>query len=417
MPPWTDCRPCLAVMALLVLYGTGVAAAQVPAPTAAAMRQRAEQLRREQRLGEALSTYRTLVDRDPGNFEDRFWVAKLEGWTGRLEAAESAFVRLVEERPDDYDSRIALADLHLWRGRPAAALAVLEDLDRSHPSDPEVLVRLGRVSEIAGNRQAARRYFARVIEIAPGSPDAREANRHLGLMTRWQVDVEYFGERLPQQGSTNGLTVSLGCCSGDRFRWRAATTLQEKLDRTESRWGGEFAYRLAPTWDLRSSAYLAPGAELLPRQTYGLGLSHKVASRLVLSADYSFLDFEDARVHQFGPGVELYAGRHWLLAGNYRYASTRFGGAQDAVGNHAGSLALGYLYGGANLLRIIAAVGGESFTQPSRDLIGEFHARAIGATWRHFLTSRVGFEVAYAHLNRSDDTQRDSYSLRVVQRW
>jgi YaiO family outer membrane protein len=381
------------------------------------MRQRAEELRRAQRFGEALSTYRTLAQQDPANFEDRFWVAKLESWTGSLEAAESAFVKLVAERPDDYDSRIALADLHLWRGQTSAARSVLDGLSRSYPDDPEVLIRLGRVSQAAGNPQEARRHFARVIEVAPGSPIAHEAARYLALMVRWEAAVEYFGEQLPQQGSTNGLTISLACCSTDRFRWRSAGTLQDKLDRTEGRVVGEFAYRAAPTVDLRWSAYLAPGAELLPRQTYGLGLSHKAASRLVLSADYRFFDYHDASVHQIGPGFELYAGGHWLLAGNYRYAITRFSSAQDAVGDHAGSLALGYLYGGSNLLRVIAAFGAESFTQPSRDLIGEFQAHAIGAAWRQFLTPRVGFEVAYAHLIRSDDTQRDSYSLRVVQRW
>jgi len=192
------------------------------------MRQRAEQLRRAQRFGEALSTYRTLARQDPANFEDRFWVAKLESWTGSLEAAESAFVKLVAERPDDYDTRIALADLHLRRGQTSAARSVLDGLRRSYPDDPEVLIRLGRVSQAAGNPQEARR---------------------------------------------------------------------------------------------------------------------------------------------------------------------------------------------SNLLRVIAAFGAESFTQPSRDLIGEFQAHAIGAAWRQFLTPRVGFEVAYAHLIRSADTQRDSYSLRVVQRW
>ena len=122
-------------------------------------------------------------------------------------------------------------------------------------------------------------------------------------------------------------------------------------------------------------------------------------------------------MHQVGPGLELYAGRHWLLTGHYGYSSTRFSGTQGAVGNHAGSVALGYLYGAANQLRVFAAAGAESFTQPSRDLIGQFHAHTIGAAWRHFLTPRLGFAVLYAHQDRSDGTKQDSYSLRLVQRW
>jgi YaiO family outer membrane protein len=408
----------IAVVALLVLCGTvSIATAQLPAATAAGMRQEAERLRREQQLPEALAAYRALVEHDSESFEDRFWVAKLESWTGQLEAAESAFVKLVEERPDDYDSRIALADVRMWRGNDSAARAVLEDLDRTHPTDPEVLFRLGQVSAATGSLHEARRYFTRVIEIDPDHPGAREALRRLALRSRWQADVEYYGERLPGRATTNGATVSLQAQRTDRLRWRAAATLQEKFDRTESRFGGELAYRVRAPTELRWSAYLAPSAEVLPRQTYGLGLGQRLGPRLVLYADYTFVDFRDAEVHQVGSGLELYAGRRLLLAGRYAYSSTRFSGTQGAVGNHAGSVALGYLYGAANQLRLVVAAGAESFTQPSRDVIGQFHAHTIGVAWRHFLTPRLGFALLYAHQDRSDGTNQESYSLGLVQRW
>jgi cytochrome c-type biogenesis protein CcmH/NrfG len=266
------------------------------------MRQQADRLRREQRLPEALAAYRTLVEHDPGSFEDRFWIARLESWTGRLEAAESALVQLVEERPDDYDSRIALADVRMWGGHDSAARAVLEDLDRTHPTDPEVLLRLGQVSEAVGSLHEARRYFARVIEIDPDHPGAHEALRRLALGSRWEAKVEYYGEQLPHQAATNGATVSLEARWPDRLRRRTAATLQEKFRRTESRFGGELAYRLRAPTELRWSAYLAPGAEVLPRQTYGLGLGQRLGPRLVLYADSTFLDFRDAQMHQVGPG-------------------------------------------------------------------------------------------------------------------
>ncbi len=320
------------------------------------------------------------------SFEDRFWAAKLEGRAGRLEAAESAFVHLLEERPADYDSRIALADVRMRRGDRSGARGVLEELRRSHPTDPEVLQRW-------------------------------EALRRIAPPARWQADLEYYGERLPRQPAANAATVSLGARSTARLRWRAAATAQEKFTLTEYRLGGEIAYRLRVPLELHWSAYLAPEAEVMARQAYGLGLSHNVARRLVLYADYGFLDFTDATVHLAGPGVELYAGRRWLLAGRYRYSSTRFSGEQAAVGNHAGSLMLGYLYGEANLLRVLGAAGAESVTQSSRELIGRFRAHTIGVGWRHFLAPRLGFEIGYAHQDRSDGADQDSYSLRVIRRW
>jgi YaiO family outer membrane protein len=155
---------------------------------------------------------------------------------------------------------------------------------------------------------------------------------------------------------------------------------------------------------------------VVPRQSYGVGLSHQVARRLVLYADYAFHDYRDAGVHQAGPALELYAG-HWLFAGRYRYAATRFAGSAAAVDDHAGSLAVGYLYGVANIVRIFGAAGGESFTQPSRDLIGRFDAHTVGLAWRHFLTPGLGVEALYAHQDRSDGGNQESYSLRVVRRW
>jgi hypothetical protein len=50
-------------------------------------------------------------------------------------------------------------------------------------------------------------------------------------------------------------------------------------------------------------------------------------------------------------------------------------------------------------------------------VIGQFDAHTIGGDWRHFLTARLGFAVLYAHQDRSDGTNQDSYGLSVVQRW
>ena len=366
------------------------ASAQAPATASvlspAAAREQAERLRRDGRLPEALAGYRTLVELDPKSFEDRFWVARLESWTGRLESAESAFVSLLGERPDDYDSRIALADVRMWRGDRAGARIVLEDLGRTHPEDAEVVRRL-------------------------------EAIRRPAFGTRWEAELEYFGERLARQPATNGATLSLGLRSTDRLRWRTAATVQEKFDRTESRFGAAVAYRATARTEIEGSAFVAPGAEVLPRQTYGMRLGRRVGRHLVLDAEYTFLDFHDADVHQAGPGLELYAGQHWLVAARYRWSGTRFGGVEGSVGHHAGSLALGYLYGPANLVRIFAATGAESFAQPSRDRIGEFNAHTIGVAWRHFASPRLGLELLYAHQDRSDGADQDSYGVRLVQRW
>lgn len=372
-------------LALLLLAGGPERGHAQASPLGSAeLRREAERLRGERRLAEALAAYEGVVALEPSGFEDRFWVAKLQGWTGRHEEAERAFAALLAERPGDYDTGIALADVRRWRGDTAGARLVLDDLRHTRPGDPEVLQRLAGL-------------------------------RHVPPPARWEADLEYFGERLAGAPATNGATMSLRTIAGPRFRWRAAATVQEKFDRTEARAGGEVGYRPSAALELAGSAFLAPGADVLPRQSYGAGVSRRVAP-FVLSADYAYQSYRDAGVHQVGPGVELYMGR-WLVAARYRYAVTRFAGTAVSADDHAGSLALGFFYAGTSLIRVFAATGGESFTQPSRDLIGRFDAHTVGLAWRHFLTPGLGLEALYARQDRSGGGHQDSYSLRVVRRW
>ena len=410
-------RASLVVGVLLCLGGAwSVIAGQGPGDIAS-MRDRGERLRRAQQLPEALDVYQALVVRDPTNFEDRFWLAKLESWTGQLAAADSLLTQLLEERPTDYDSEGALADIRMWRGQYTAALSILQALNRTHPNDPEVLCRLGRLSEASGNPREARGHFAQALEADPGNADAKQALRRLTGVARWQTSVEYYGEQISNAPATNGTTASVEALPGDRLRWRLAGTVQDKFDRTETRFGGELAHPLFGRMRLEWSAYIAPGAEVMPRQTYGLTVAQKAGARVVLYADYAFLDFSDAQVHQLGPHVEVYGGRHWLVAGRYSYSSTRFAGAPDAVGNHSGLLSLGYLYGRGDRLQVFVAAGAEAFAQPSHDLIGGFRAHTLAVAWRQSLLARLGLSLLYAHQDRSDGNTQDSYSLGLVQRW
>jgi YaiO family outer membrane protein len=343
----------VATLCLLAATAFTPARAQSPEPPASSRRAEAERLRQEGHFPEALAIYRTLASDAIGSREDRFWMAKLESWTGRYAEAEADFVRLLAEQPDDEDSRIALADVRRWRAAPSS--------------------------------------------------------------TTWEAGVEYYGEHIAGQPATNGATLAVADRSG-RFRWRGAVTVQDKFAQTETRAGIEPAFRISPRLELRATAFAAPGAEVLPRGTWGGGVSGTIG-RLVLAAEYAFLDYHDADVHQIGPTAELYLGSHWLLAARYRYTSTRFPTGGSAVGNHGGSGTLGYVYGTANLIRVFAGTGGESFSGPSRELVGTFEATSFGLAWRHYVGPRLGLELVYARQERSTDQSQDAWSVGLVQRW
>jgi len=406
--------------ALIGLLAGGIPFARLPGQLSAdstlMLRQRAGDLRRAQRLEEALGVYRTLVAADSGNFEERFWIAKLTGWTGQPAQAESLFTVLLIENPGDYDTRIGLIDVRIRLGRYSAAREDLEALSRAYPNDPEILYRQGRLEEAVGDRRRARRRFSEALAIRPDHGELRDALRRVAINGRWVSGLEYYGEQISGAPSTSGTTAFVQGWPAERLRWRAEGSLQEKFTRTEWRIGNELSRQLPGGTEIRASAQIAPGAQVLPRQSYGIGVTQRVG-RLLVHGNYVLLDFADATVHRLSPRLELYAGSRWLLSAQYAYVRTTGSGANGGISNHAGSASVGDLYGEGNLLRISGAAGGESFTLPSIDVTGAFRAHTIAADWRHFVSPWLGFVLSYAYQARSDDVTQHSYSVGVVRRW
>ena len=378
----------LLTLAMLVA-ATGTASAQASA-SAAELRREAERLRGERHFREALAAYRATAAAataaaDPAAFEDRFWIAKLESWTGALDSAQRHLGQLVAERPEDYDSRIALADVRRWRGDTGGARLELDRLRQSHPDDPEVLSRLAALRS---------------------TPRAQ----------RWEADLEYAGERYPGGAASDGATLGLRALGRHRLRWRAAVTVQDKFDRTETRAGGDVGVHTSRALELTGTAYVAPDARVLPRGTFGLGLTALAARGLLLSAEYRHDAYADAQVHGVGPALEWYIGP-WLLAARYRYTATRFYGVSSSASDHTGLASVGYQYGLANIVRVFGFVGGESFGEPSRDRIGTSDGHGAGLAWRQFVSPAMGFEAVYAFDDRTGIGTRHSFGLRLVRRW
>jgi putative thioredoxin len=79
----------------------------------------------------ALASYRTLLQRDPGNVDAALAVARCELLIRTRGADEAAIRQTAAERPEDLDAQSALADLEMVRGRVDAALDALLSLVRT----------------------------------------------------------------------------------------------------------------------------------------------------------------------------------------------------------------------------------------------------------------------------------------------
>ena len=331
--------------------------AQTPASSPAAAREHAEQLRREQRLPEALAAYRALVALEPESFEDRFWVAKLESWTGRLEAAESHSCGCSRSGPTT-----------MTAGSPSPTCG-------SGAATPRGRATFSRIFAVP---------TPTIPRCSTGSTPPPPAP------PRWEADLEYYGERL-RGSAANGASSRWGP-PGERLRWRGAVTVQDKFGLTESRFGGEMGLRLVRPFELRGSAYFAPGAEVLPRQGYGLGLSAKfsLASCSTPTTSSSTTPTPTCTRRARARALRRPLADHRPLPVLRHRVRRRRCRRREPLGlGRRSAISTARL----GLVRIFAGAGAEPFTGPSREDIGEFSGRTIGAGWRHFLTPLFGFEM------------------------
>ena len=140
----------------------------------------ADLLRATQRDDEAREQLHTTLGIAPDNADAMHALGLLETrarqwdealrWLGRAAELEQGGSRY------RFVYAIALHDL----GDPAKALVVLQRLHQELPGDEQVLVALARYSAEAGNRDAARRYMARLLQLAPNNPQYRRMAEFLG---------------------------------------------------------------------------------------------------------------------------------------------------------------------------------------------------------------------------------------------
>jgi putative thioredoxin len=136
-----------------------------PAPAVVPEEQEAQEALHRGDVDAALSAYRRLLERDPGNAQAALAVARCELLARTRGADETAVRKAATERPDDVDALGALADLEMVRGNVAEALRPL----------------LGLVRTTSGEqRDAARARLLALFEtLDPDDPQLAAARRDL----------------------------------------------------------------------------------------------------------------------------------------------------------------------------------------------------------------------------------------------
>jgi YaiO family outer membrane protein len=310
-----------------------------------------------------------------------------------------------------------LADVLAWEGRHREATERLGALYARDPKDVEVLLRLGRLSRWRGDRKAALRYYREALVADPGNQEAHDAYQILIDETNYRLETGYGYEDFNFTTSTHAPYVELLYTDNRRLTLLGRAEYQRKFAADNTRFSFGATRKLGERTWLRGEVGFAPGSDVLARQDYQVEVSHQVSSRMTAGMGYRFLTFGVADAHALTVLADSDLRLNLHLSVRYLPARTRFGTVPGAVWNHSGWARLTWDVNKTWSPYVVFAVGSESFSALSADLLGRFAAQTYGFGTTVHIRRDFGFRVGYFHQNRTQERRQDSLTLAYFMRF
>jgi YaiO family outer membrane protein len=361
------------------------------------------------RYDDALSDLDAALAQQPQNAEAQILRGRVLGWAGRYAEAEAELHEALRTHAHSSDARVALADLLVWEGREEEALEMYREAQRLAPADPEPLVGLARIRLRGGDLEGARAGYEEALRLAPDREVARReleridsirrasAFRPLRLELGGRIDAldEGFDDWSFQRARltarrADGMTVSAGV---ERYR---------RFGERDTHWTAGGSGLLPGGYAISGALTVGPGASVVARRIYEVGIERRVASGLAAELRYRRSEYPGGvDVDLVSPAVHL-GGARFELVGTYHFAHSPRSGSDHAVS------ARWLLYPESRLSGYVgAAYGRETFAASTVEEIRE-RARVIaafcGLRWK--LDDRSGLQVDYEYESRDDSYDR-----------
>ncbi|MCX7969803.1 MAG: tetratricopeptide repeat protein, partial [Armatimonadetes bacterium] len=111
---------------------------------------------------------------------------------GLIEKAMEHALKGLEQEPENLNLLDLLAFVYLQKGRVRDALHVVQMLVRLVPTDPVIQFKLATLNHQLGNYAQAVMAYQRTIALAPGTDLAKEAQRILEVLDRYQLEQVFM---------------------------------------------------------------------------------------------------------------------------------------------------------------------------------------------------------------------------------
>ena len=384
---------------------------------------RAEQVARAlahvqaQEYDTALTIFRELIQQNPQDYEARIWVARLLSWKGNHREAEELYRAVLDEQPQNKEAEMGLVDVIAWQGRHQEAMERLQVLYARDPRELEVLLRLGRFSRWRGDRKAALRYYREARVADPSNQEAQDAYQILIDETNYRLEAGYWYEDFNFTTGTHAPYVELLYTDHRRLTLLGRVEYQRKFaaDNTRFSFGAtrKFGER---TW-LRGEVGFAPGSDVLARQDYQVEVSQQIRLGVTAGTGYRFLTFGAADAHALTVLTDWDLRPNLHISLRYLPARTRFDTLPGAVWNHSGWARLTWDASRSWSPYVVFAVGSETFSALSADLLGRFAAQTYGFGTTVHIRQGYGFRIGYLHQKRTQGRRQDSLTLAYFMRF
>lgn len=127
---------------------------------------------KNRRFREAITTWKEVLENDPGNLGARIGLANAYYEVGREDSAVMHLEQVLEAEPDNHRALISLATIHVKSGRGAEALEASERAIHVKPDDGGSHFNKAMALEILGRTDEAVREYRETVRFAPDHAEA-----------------------------------------------------------------------------------------------------------------------------------------------------------------------------------------------------------------------------------------------------
>lgn len=368
---------------------------------------------RDGRFERARQLYQILHQEFPDELDYLVWMARLAGWSGHYEAAVDEYQAALARAPSNIDILIGEANVCMWQGRYDRSRELIERADAVDPKNAQVELAWATYYHFQDLDAKAAPYVDQLLAREPDNEEAKLLRSELVMPHPWFLTSGYEHDWFTFVTPGNVYSVTLGY-DGEKTHGALLYQCWDRFHTVDHRGGLSLDQKLAPRTWLHLQGLWSPGASIIPRQDYSIGVSQGLPWGIALGGDYRYLRFSGINVHIFSPWVEYYFTRPiWLHFAFYETLTE----IQGLPSKQQQSYLIQYNQQFGSLIGHVGyAYGNETFSQYTADRVGQFSANTLFGSLDYAVSEQLKLSVFYSFQDRSSSQQQNSFGLSVTLR-